>query len=136
MASKSRQVQLYLTALVTTALPSATVKLNPKKASPLAPGGAANIRPGSATKVGELMSPYRKIYSHAIPLELATKADNEDEALDTMLEAIRAAVVADRTLGGLVDFADPDFPDLEPIEVVGGEAAAWAATSVTVEYVV
>ncbi|HYE79450.1 MAG TPA: hypothetical protein VEI97_15805 [bacterium] len=138
MATHRRKVLKAFTALVEKALPGATVKLNPKKAATLAPGGAANVRPGTATAIGTVLNPYRKIWSHGLVLELAAKARDgvsEDDALDEMVEAVEAAVRADRTLGGLVDFLDPEFPELEPIEVVGAEDAGWSGLTVTAEYV-
>lgn len=139
MASHRKQVLDAVTALIDQALPGADVRFEPSKPGAIGPGGSVNVRSGSAEVAGEGSSPYYRIYNHAIVLELAayrSATKDRHEVLDDMLKAIGAAIVANRTLGGLVDWLVEEFPDLEPLETVGADTAEWATTTITAEYTV
>ncbi|EDX80249.1 hypothetical protein [Brevundimonas sp. BAL3] len=137
--SRRKQVLDAVTALIDQALPGADVRFEPSKAASIGPGGAVNVRSGSAEVVGEGSSPYYRIYSHGIVLELAAYASptkTRHEVLDIMLSTIGAAITANRTLGGLVDWLVEEFPDLEALETPGSDTAEWASTVITAEYTV
>ena len=53
-----------------------------------------------------------------------------------MLTAIGAAIRANRTLGGLVDWLEDEFPDLEAVEIEGAESVQWSTAVISAEYTV
>ena len=52
----------------------------------------------------------------------------------SLLGAIGAAVVADRTLGGLCDFIEAEAPSTDDVETAGARAGRWADPSIVAVY--
>jgi hypothetical protein len=137
MTSRREQVLDALKALVVSALPNADVKRNLAKPERIPPGGLAIVRDGDPGEPEVILSPLIYIYTHRIPIEIAayeTSSETREQVLDGMLGAIGAAVVADRTLGGLCDFIEAEAPATEDIETTGARAGRWADVAIVAIY--
>lgn len=137
MASKREQVVAAVRALVAAALPLAEMKRNLDKPERIPAGGLVIVRDGDPGEPEVLLSPLSYTYSHRIVLELAVYAMDQltrEQALDTMLSAIGAAVMADRTLGGLCLFLDTEAPSSDNLETAGAASARWAEAAIVATY--
>lgn len=137
MASKREQVIDALVALIDAALPAAKVERNAAKPERIPPGGLAIVRDGDPGEPEVLLSPLTYLYTHRIPVEIAAResgAQSREQALDAMLAAIGAAVVADRTLGGLCDFIEAEAPATADIDAAGAQTARWADAAIVASY--
>jgi hypothetical protein len=137
MTSKREQVLDAVKALVASALPDADVKRNLAKPERIAPGGLAIIRGGDPGEPEVILSPLIYIYTHRIPIELAayeTSGQTREQVLDGMLGSIGAAVVSNRTLGGLCDFIEAEAPATEDVETTGARASRWADVAIVAVY--
>ena len=106
MASKRETVLAAVKSLVAAALPGAEVKRNLAKAERIPPGGLVVIRDGDPGEPEVSLSPLTYLYSHRIPLEIVAYESatlSREQVLDAMTGVIGAAVMANRTLGGLCD---------------------------------
>jgi hypothetical protein len=113
MASKRETVLGAVKALVAAALPSAEVKRNLAKAERIPPGGLVVIRDGDPGEPDVTLSPVSYLYTHRIPLEIAAFESatlTREQVVDEMLAAIGAAIIANRRLGGLVDWIEAEAP--------------------------
>ncbi|MCZ8195011.1 hypothetical protein [Brevundimonas sp.] len=104
---KARVIQA-VAELAAAALPDAVVERNTPSPSRTPAGGRVDVADGSQGDPEITLSPYQETYTHVVPLmltapETATDAQRH-ELLDQMLVALQAAVEADRTLGGLVEY--------------------------------
>lgn len=93
--------------------------------------GLIILRDGQPGEPEVTLSPLRYHYLHRAELEVVVQAPNgRATAFDTLIAAIGTALEADRTLGGLCDWVEPEAPasvDL-PIE----DAAPLKAAVITV----
>lgn len=138
--SKRLLVVLGVKALVAGALPNAdTMGLEADDAKPdsIGAGGTAIVRSGDPGPPEIDLSPVSYNYEHDIPIELgAYEAPplTSEEVLDAMMRPIGAAVAADRTLGGLVDWLEVQAPSTEDFDAVGAVAGRWANFSIVASY--
>jgi hypothetical protein len=100
-------------------------------------GGLVIVRDGEPVSETAMFSPLAWAIEHSAEVEIvvagATPADR-DAALDDLLSAVGAAVAADRTLGGAVEWANPGAPRFEDIVVEGAAASRAALVTVTVAF--
>jgi hypothetical protein len=139
MASKRETVLAAITSLVAAALPGAEVKRNLSKAERIPPGGLVVIRDGDPGEPEVSLSPLTYLYSHRIPLEIAAYESAtliREQVLDAMLGAIGAAVMANRTLGGLCDWIETQPPVTEDIEASGALPGRFADLAILAVYAV
>ena len=105
----------------------------------LPPGGLVVIRDGETVEETAILSPLAWAIEHRAEVEVtvggATPAART-ALLDALLVAIAAAITADRTLGGAVEWAQPDAPDFEDVEFEGAAAARAAAIPVTLWFTI
>jgi hypothetical protein len=137
MASKRETVLAAVRSLVAAALPSAEVKRNLAKAERIPPGGLVVIRDGDPGEPEVSLSPLTYLYSHRIPLEIAAYESatlTREQVLDGMLGAIGAAIMANRTLGGLCDWIEAEAPVTEDIEALGALPGRFADLAILVVY--
>ena len=135
MASRREEVIQAVLALVTAALPGATVKRNDELPMRVPAGGLAIVRDGDPGEPEVLMSPLTYLWDHAIQLELAAPAGaGREAALDDMLTALGAAIEADRTLGGLCDWLEPTAPDTNDATTENSQPVRWALLDLTATY--
>lgn len=99
----------------------------------LPPGGLVVIRDGETVEETAILSPLAWAIEHRAEVEVtvtgATPA-SRNALLDALLVDIAAAITADRTLGGAVEWAQPGAPDFEDVEVEGAAAARAASVPV------
>jgi hypothetical protein len=137
MTSRREQVLDARNTQDTSALPPAEVKRNLAKPDRIAPGGLAIIRDGDPGEPEVILSPLIYVYTHRVPIELAayeTSSETREQVLDGMLGAVGAAVVADRTLGGLCDFIEAEAPATADIETAAALPGRWADTAIVAHY--
>jgi hypothetical protein len=137
MTSKREHVLDAIKTLIASALPSADVKRNLAKPERIPPGGLAIIRDGDPGEPEVILSPLIYVYTHRIPIEFAayeTSSESREQVLDGMLGAVGAAVIANRTLGGLCDFIEAEAPATEDVETTGARAGRWADVAIVAVY--
>ena len=137
MTSKREQVAAALEALVTAALPSATVTRNQAKADEIPAGGAVDISDGDPGEPEVDLSPLVYNYSHPFGLlfgALQTASLTAGQALDAMQVAVGSAVEADRTLGGLVEWLETTAPDRGDLDIAGAESGAASEAAIIAYY--
>src|SRR5579872_7010750 len=72
-------------------------------------GGLIIMRDGAAEKPDVLLSPLTYIYEHLVQIEVLVQnsdAAARDSQMDMLLVSIGGVITADRTLGGLAEWAE------------------------------
>jgi hypothetical protein len=81
------------------------------------------------------LSPLRYHYQHRTELEVVVQAPNgRGSAFDTLIAAIGTALEADRTLGGLCDWIEPEAPASVDLPIEGAAALKAAVITVVLHY--
>ncbi len=105
----------------------------------LPPGGLVVIRDGETVQETAILSPLAFVIEHRAEVEVtgagATPA-SRTALLDALLVEISAAITADRTLGGVVELAQPGSPEFQDVEFEGAAAARAALVPVTLWFTV
>ena len=105
----------------------------------LPPGGLVVLRDGETVEETAILSPLAWAIEHRAAIEVTVAgamSAARSTLLDALLVAIAAAVTADRTLGGAVDWAQPGAPEFEDVEVEGAAAARAASVPVALFFTV
>ena len=93
--------------------------------------GLIILRDGQPGEPEVTLSPLRYHYQHRAELEVVVMAGTgRASAFDTLIAAIGTALDADRTLGGLCDWVEPEAP--ESVDLPIGGAATLKAAIITV----
>lgn len=94
--------------------------------------GLIILRDGDPGQPEYTMSPLTYHYEHAAEIEIYVQKDkaNVDAAFDALRSAIGAAIVADRTLGGLCDWVEPFAP--QAIDLPGEDSVTVKAATISV----
>jgi len=105
----------------------------------LPPGGLVVIRDGETVEETAILSPLAWAIEHRAEVEVtvggATPAAR-NALLDALLVDLAAAISADRTLGGAVEWAQPGAPGFEDVEIEGAAAARAASVPVALFFTV
>ena len=97
--------------------------------------GLIILRDGQPGEPEVTLSPLRYHYQHRAELEVVVQAPNgRASAFDTLIAAIGAALEADRTLGGLCDWVEPEAPASVDLPVEGAAALKAAGITVVLHY--
>jgi hypothetical protein len=99
----------------------------------IAAGGLVVVQDGETVEEAAILSPLRWQVRHVAEVVVAAPGVTPEAraaALDALLVDVADAVVADRTLGGAVEWAQPESPSFDDLEFDG--AAAVRAASVPV----
>ncbi|MGF6863030.1 hypothetical protein ABIE69_003626 [Rhodobacteraceae bacterium MBR-64] len=81
------------------------------------------------------LSPLRYHYQHRAELDVAVQAGTGRAiAFDSLIAAIGAALEADRTLGGLCDWVEPEAPASVDLPIEGAAALKAAVITVILHY--
>ena len=99
----------------------------------IAPGGLVMIQDGETVEETAILSPLCWQVRHVAAVVVAAPGSTPEAraaTLDALLVDIADVVVADRTLGGAVEWAQPESPSFDNLEVDG--AASVRAASVPV----
>ncbi len=97
------------------------------------PDGLLILRDGEPGEPEVTLSPAAYHYQHRAEIEAVVQGANRDAAFDALCASIGAAISADRTLGGLCDWAEAAAP--RPVDLpVEGAASLKAAVIPVILY--
>ena len=99
--------------------------------------GLMILRDGDPGDPEVLLSPLLYVYDHRTEIEVIVQAGDpaaRDAALDTLLASIGAALTADRTLGGLCDWVEPEAPKPVDLPIEGAATLKAAVVPVILTY--
>lgn len=105
----------------------------------LPPGGLVVIRDGETVEETAILSPLAWAIEHRAEVEVTVGGATptvRNALLDALLVNIAAAITADRTFGGAVEWAQPGAPDFEDVEFEGAAAARAASVPVALFFTV
>ena len=98
-------------------------------------GGLLILRDGEPGEPEVTLSPLRYHYQHRAELEVVFQAGTgRASAFDDLITAIGTALEADRTLGGLCDWVEPEAPASVDLPVEGAAALKAAVITVVLHY--
>jgi len=116
---------------------TASVRRNEALPEKVPSTGLVILRDGEPGEPEILLSPLSYLWRHRAPLDVvvggATQAER-DAALDALLITIGAALEADRTLGGLVDYLEIGAPSFEMVPIEGASPVKGAVVPVILHY--
>jgi len=97
--------------------------------------GLIILRDGQPGEPEVTLSPLRYHYQHRAELEVVVQAGTgRATAFDTLIAAIGTALEADRTLGGLCDWVEPEAPASVDLPIEGAAALKAAVITVVLHY--
>ena len=97
--------------------------------------GLIILREGQPGEPEVTLSPLRYHYQHRAELEVVVQAGTgRASAFDTLIAAIGTALEADRTLGGLCDWIEPEAPASVDLPIEGAAALKAAVITVVLHY--
>jgi hypothetical protein len=97
--------------------------------------GLIIMRDGQPGEPEGTLSPLRYHYQHRAELEVVVQASNgRASAFDTLIAAIGTALEADRTLGGLCEWVEPEAPASVDLPIEGAAALKAAIIIVVLHY--
>lgn len=103
------------------------------------PGGLVVLRDGETVEETPILSPLAWAIEHRAEVEITVAGATPGERtalLDDLLIDVAAAVSADRTLGGAVEWAQPGSPEFQDVEFEGAAAARAALIPVSLWFTV
>lgn len=93
--------------------------------------GLLILRDGDPGEPALTLSPLLYHYQHRAEVEAVVQAGaRRDDAFDTLVAGVGAALAADRTLAGLCDWAEAEAP--RPVDLAVDGAAALKAAVITI----
>ena len=99
------------------------------------PTGLLILRDGQPGEPEVTLSPLRYHYQHRAELEVVVQAGTgRASAFDDLIAAIGGALEADRTLGGLCDWVEPEAPASVDLPIEGAAALKAAVIPVVLHY--
>ena len=99
------------------------------------PTGLLILRDGQPGEPEVTLSPLRYHYQHRAELEVVVQAGiGRASAFDTLIAAIGAALDADRTLGGICDWIEPEAPATVDLPIEGAATLKAAVITVVLHY--
>ncbi|MBW6496013.1 MAG: hypothetical protein K0B16_15940 [Burkholderiaceae bacterium] len=97
--------------------------------------GLIILRDGQPGEPEVTLSPLRYHYQHRAELEVVVQAPNgRATAFDTLIAAIGTVLEADRTLGGLCDWVEPEAPASVDLPIEGAAALKAAVITLNLHY--
>ena len=105
----------------------------------LPPGGLVVIRDGETVEETAILSPLAWAIEHRADVEVTVSGATlaaRSALLDALLVDIAAAITANRTLGGVVEWAQPGSASFEDVEFEGAAAARAASVPVALFFTV
>jgi hypothetical protein len=97
--------------------------------------GLIILRDGQPGEPEVTLSPLRYHYQHRAELEVVVQAGTgRASAFNDLIAAIGTALEADRTLGGLCDWVEPEAPASVDLPVEGASALKAAVITVVLHY--
>ena len=128
--------ETVLTALYARLQPLAALTLRDEVQPERAPAaGLIILRDGQPGEPEVTLSPLRYHYQHRAELEVVVQAGSgRASTFDTLITAIGTALEADRTLGGLCDWVEPEAPASVDLPIEGAAALKAAVITVVLHY--
>ena len=117
----------------------ATVRRNEALPERVPAEGLVIMRDGDPGEPDVTLNPRTEFYSHRVELEafVTRAADGSgEETLDTLVQAIAAALATDPSLGGLAENLVVGAPEIGVLAIEGAAPILTARLAVTVEYLV
>jgi hypothetical protein len=97
--------------------------------------GLIILRDGQPGEPEVTLSPLRYHFQHRAELEVVVQAGTgRTTAFDTLIAAIGTALEADRTLGGLCEWVEPEAPASVDLPIEGAAALKAAIVTVVLHY--
>ncbi len=97
--------------------------------------GLIILRDGQPGELEVTLSPLRYHYQHRAELEVVVQAGTgRSNAFDSLIANIGTALEADRTLGGLCDWIEPEAPASVDLPVEGAAALKAAVITINLHY--
>jgi hypothetical protein len=97
--------------------------------------GLIILRDGQPGEPEVTLSPLRYHYQHRAELEVVIQAGTgRASAFDTLIAVIGTALEAERTLGGLCDWIEPEAPASVDLPIEGAAALKAAVITVVLHY--
>ena len=97
--------------------------------------GLIILRDGQPGEPDVTLSPLRYHYQHRAELEVVILASTgRASAFDGLIASIGAALEADRTLGGLCDWVEPEAPASVDLPIEGAAALKAAVITIVLHY--
>jgi hypothetical protein len=100
----------------------------------IAAGGLVMIQDGETIEETAILSPLRWQIRHVAEVVVASSGPTPEAraaALDALLVDIADAIVADRTLGGAVEWAQPESPSFDDLAFEGAASVRAASMPVS-----
>lgn len=138
MPTKVETVLAALAARIASGLPTgAHFERNGTLPTRVPAAGVAILRDGDPGEAESWLSPPGFYYEHRAELDLIVDRPGpaaRDSAFDTLKAAVGAALAADRTLGGAVDWAQPEAPVPADLPIEGAEGMKAATVPILLAY--
>lgn len=99
--------------------------------------GILIVRDGDPGEPEILLSPPEYVYEHRAEVEVVVEgatAQARDQLFDSLLQAVGAAVAADRTLGGLCDYVEAQAPAPVDLPIEGAPGLKAAVVPIVLHY--
>ncbi|SEO90110.1 hypothetical protein SAMN04490248_11586 [Salinihabitans flavidus] len=97
-------------------------------------GGLLILRDGSPGEPDMTLSPLAYHYQHRAEIEAVVQGTKRDSLFDALTAQIGAVIAADRTLGGLCDWVEPEAPEPVDLPVEAGAPLKAAVIPVVLHY--
>jgi hypothetical protein len=94
-------------------IPLVKVHRNRERPERIAPEGLLILRDGDLGEPEVLLSPLSYVWTHTARVEVLSASANPDAHLDGLLLSLADALVADPSLGGLIDQLEIGAPDFD-----------------------
>lgn len=99
------------------------------------PAGLMILRDGNPGEPGVTLSPLMYHCQHRAELEVIVQSTGQRDSLfDALTAQIGAVIGADRTLGGLCDWVEPEAPEPVDLSIEGGSSLKAAVVPVLLHY--
>lgn len=137
---KTRQLRMLqaLKALAETALPGSLVRgfdSDAEMPRRITAGGCVIGYPGEPGEADVDWSPLTYTFRQRVDVEIAAPGSAGGDDLDQMLVALGAAVLADRTLGGVCEWVEAQAAERGSRTGEGVAVVNWALVPIVAEYV-
>ena len=96
--------------------------------------GLLILRDGEPGQPDVSLSPLAYHYEHAAEVEAVVQGPERDQHLDSLCSDVGAVLTADRTLGGLCDWAEATAPRTVDLPIEGAATLKAAIVTVTLHY--
>ena len=136
MPTRREQILAALLARMQT-IPSAAVRREGPLPEKVPAAGLVILRDGDPGEPEVLLSPLTYLWQHRAEIEVIVQQAPyaaATAALDVLLAEVGAALAADRTLGGLVDWIEWGAPQTRDLAIDGAAGLKAAAVTVTLHY--